>query len=60
MDYDVSAKAIDPDFVRFQVFLEERKNLKIVKQTHLDFHLCTQADFDEFYEISIDKIDFAR
>jgi len=27
MDYDVSAKAMNPDFVRYQVFLEERRNL---------------------------------
>jgi len=59
MDYDVSAKAMDPNFVRYQVFLEERKNLQIVRQTPLTYHTCTQADYDTFYPISQNNIVFA-
>jgi len=59
MDYDVSAKAMNPDFVRYQVFLEERKNLQIVRQTPLTYHTCTQDDYDSFFPISPDNIVFA-
>ena len=30
LNYDTNARLDDPDFVRFQVFMEERKNLAIV------------------------------
>ena len=60
MDYDVAARATDPDFVRYQVFLEVRRNLQIVRQDILDYHLCTQDDFDSFYDISINNAGFAK
>jgi len=41
MDYDKSARAMDPDFVQYRVFLEVRKNLKIVDTINIDYHFCT-------------------
>ena len=32
----------------------------IVSQTPLDFHLCTQEDYDSFYKISINDVVFAQ
>jgi hypothetical protein len=59
VDYNLRVPLKDNDFVRFQVFLEERKDLKIVKQTHLAFHECTQEDLGLFYTINDANADYA-
>lgn len=40
--------------------MEERKNLGIVSQTPLKYHICDQGDFDSFYPISINNVVFAE
>lgn len=60
MDYTENKRLSDPDFVRFQVFLEVRKDLKVVDNIPLAYHTCTQADYDSFYTISVNNIDFAK
>jgi hypothetical protein len=41
MDYSKNVRLSDPDFVRFQVFLEVRKDLQVVDTIPLAYHLCT-------------------
>ena len=55
MNYDIYVPLHDADYVRFQVFLERRLDLAIVYQQPLDYHTCTQEDFDTFYTISRDN-----
>lgn len=51
MDYDKRVPLDDTSRIRWNIFLEERKNLGIVKQTPLKIRICTEEDYKEFYPV---------
>ena len=58
INYDTNEPLYDTSHVRFQVFLETRLNLKIQEQVHLKFHKCNEEDFDSFFKINDDQVQF--
>lgn len=50
----------DETKVRWHVRMIEKKNLVTVNEHDLDFHICTQEDFDEFYPPSEEAATFVK
>ena len=50
MDYLTKQPFRDSNYVRFNVFLETRKNLEIMSQIELGYHVCNDHDFSSFYK----------
>ena len=44
--------------VQWQVKMNEKVSLNTVKSVDLDFHICTQADFEEFYPVAPEDAQF--
>ena len=51
MNYDSREVLSDDSRVQWNVFLEERKNLAIVRQIPLEVRVCTDEDYAEFFPV---------
>lgn len=54
MDYSKRAVLQNENRVEWNVYLEERQNLKIIDTVPVDTHKCTPEELDSFYEVTAD------
>jgi len=48
-DYYTGKPLDDPNFVTWNVRLNEIENQKTIKITDIKYHKCTDKDYDDFY-----------
>ena len=60
IDYSTSQVLDDPAHVRWNVYLEEREDLKVVKETKLAIHICNEEDFSRFYPVASSNTRFLK
>lgn len=51
IDYLSGEVLQDQTRVQWRVRMLEKENLVSVREVELDFHICTQDDFDQFYPV---------
>ena len=55
-DYNTSEVLNDPAHVVWNVYLEQRKDLKVVNETKVAIHKCTEDDYAKFYPVAADNL----
>jgi hypothetical protein len=60
VDYKTKQILRDDSKIEWDVYIDEMKDLQVVKSTPINYHICTEEDYDDFYPVVEQDSEFLK